>query len=275
MIRYGGNTSCVGVTLSDGTRLVLDAGTGIRTIAGDEIEPGRQIHMLITHLHLDHIQGLLFFEPLFHPESDITIWGPAAPGRSLRDRIGRYMSAPLTPVEVRELPCQPSFRSCPVSEWRIGSARVWAEAVTHRGPTLGFRIEDAGQILCYLPDHEPAIIGPVDQLEPEWLSGFALARGADVLIHDCQYTDHEYPAHFGWGHSALSHALAFAKRCEVKRMLLFHHDPAHTDEQLDLLAETSRDQWRELGGREGAISLAREGDEFSVTSAPVEARHLH
>jgi phosphoribosyl 1,2-cyclic phosphodiesterase len=267
MIRYGGNTSCVRVSLSDGTQLVLDAGTGIRNVPDEEGRAHGRMHVLLTHLHLDHIQGLLFFSPLFRAESEITIWGPAAPGRSLRDRIGRYLSAPLTPIEVRELPCQLNFRNCPVSEWQLGSAKIRAEAVTHRGPTLGFRIEDAGQVLCYLPDHEPAIIGAIEELEPEWISGYALANGADVLLHDSQYTDQEYPSHFGWGHSALSHALWFAKRCEVKRTVLFHHDPHHTDDELDTLAETASERWSEIGGPAGGVAMAVEGAEFSIDTA--------
>jgi ribonuclease BN (tRNA processing enzyme) len=264
MVRYGGNTSCVHITLSDGTQLVLDAGTGIRNVPAASEGAERHIHLLLTHLHLDHIQGLLFFSPLFEPESQITVWGPAAPGVSLRNRIGRYLSAPLTPIEVRELPCQIDFRNCPVSEWRMGSARIRAEAVTHRGPTLGFRIDDAGQSLCYLPDHEPAIIGPLEELEPRWISGYALAHEADLLLHDCQYTDPEYPSHFGWGHSSVSHVLRFAEACKVKRTLLFHHDPYHTDDQLDAIAELARQQWQELSGDRDSVGMAVEGSEFSV-----------
>ena len=267
MVRYGGNTSCVEVLLSDGTHLVLDAGTGIRNLAGDLGRPDAHVHILLTHLHLDHIQGLLFFSPLFQPGTEVTIWGPEAPDGSLQDRIARYLSAPLTPVEVRELPCVLDFRACPVTEWEIGPARIRAEAVTHRGPTLGFRITDGDASLCYLPDHEPALAGPLGGLESQWISGYSLAQGADLLLHDCQYTDDEYPAHFGWGHSSLSDTLHFAHRCGTSRTVLFHHDPQHSDDQLDALAETARERWAELGGRAGAIELAIESTEFRVDPA--------
>ena len=145
-IRYGGNTSCVGVTLSDGSLLALDAGTGIRSLGlALAAEPAR-LHILLTHLHLDHIQGLVFFAPAFRAQTEIVIWGPASPEASLRDRIARYISAPLSPVEVRELPCDVSFRHCPETEWEIGPARIRAASVTHRGPTLGYRIDDARQL---------------------------------------------------------------------------------------------------------------------------------
>jgi phosphoribosyl 1,2-cyclic phosphodiesterase len=266
-VRYGGNTSCVQVTLSDGTLLVLDAGSGIRNMSlGRDGDGSRPIHILLTHLHLDHIQGLLFFSPLFDSEMQITIWGPDAPGGSLQDRIARYLSAPLTPVEVRELPCRLDFRDCPPSEWEIGPARIRAEAVSHRGPTLGFRIDDAGASLCYLPDHEPALAGPLEQLEPSWLSGHALAYEADLLIHDCQYTDEEYPRHFGWGHSSLSDALTFARRAGARRTLLTHHDPRHSDDELDALLALARGRCEAGGGDPATIEMAAELREIELSA---------
>jgi phosphoribosyl 1,2-cyclic phosphodiesterase len=235
--RYGGNTSCVQITLDDGTAFVLDAGTGIRSLGLALASTGEEpLTILLTHLHLDHIQGLMFFAPMFNPRSEIVIWGPAAPEASLENRIGRYISAPLSPVEVRELPCHPSFREAETTEWRIGSATIHAASVSHRGPTLGYRIEADGSSLCYIPDHEPGLGAPLAELEQEWISGYELARGASLLIHDCQYTDDEYPDHIGWGHSALSDTLAFAHRTAVEHVLLFHHDPLHSDEFLDALA---------------------------------------
>jgi phosphoribosyl 1,2-cyclic phosphodiesterase len=269
--RYGGNTSCLEVTLSDGSSIVLDAGTGIRTLGLAEPPPPCDVRILLTHLHLDHIQGLLFFAPSFDARNDLTIWGPSASDASLEDRIARYISAPLSPVEVRELPCQLSFVDSPTTEWEIGPARIQAASVTHRGPTLGYRITDGDASLCYIPDHEPAIGGPLDGLEPEWISGFALAQGADLLVHDCQYRDEEYAGHIGWGHSAVSHALSFARRVEARRVLLFHHDPLHSDSALDALAEGARASWRELGGADGALELAVEGGELEVTGVDAAA----
>jgi phosphoribosyl 1,2-cyclic phosphodiesterase len=266
-LRYGGDTSCVQVELSDGTQLILDAGTGIRGVPAELGAGNEHVHILLTHLHLDHIQGLLFFAPLFDPRTHVTIWGPAAPHVSLKRRIARYLSAPLTPIDVRELPAQLDFRNCPVSEWQIGSARIRAEAVNHRGPTLGFRIEDAGATLCYLPDHEPAMIGSVRELAPEWLSGFGLANGADLLMHDCQYTDAEYPTHYGWGHSAISHAIEFADRCGAGRTMLFHHDPTHSDAELDAVLESGLSIWEELGHHDAAIAMAADGEDLSVVAA--------
>ncbi len=265
MNRYGGNTSCVQITLASGDELILDAGTGIRTL-GLDLTGRERIHILLTHLHLDHIQGLMFFPPCFRAESEITIWGPASPEASLENRVARYISAPLSPVEVRELPCSVAFRDTPASEWELGGATIRAEAVTHRGPTLGYRITDGETTVAYIPDHEPALGSSLAQVEPEWISGFDLARDADLVIHDCQYTDAEYPAHAGWGHSGLSDTLTFGRRVGAKRMLLFHHDPLHSDEFLDEFHASARRRWQELGGDAVEIEMGMEGAELEVTA---------
>ena len=219
--------------------------------------------------------------PRSHPGAAVLLAALPAPGarddlgarrarRIAQDRISRYLSAPLTPVEVRELPCELDFRDCPGTEWDLGPARIRAEAVNHRGPTLGFHISDGDATLCYIPDHEPALAGPLDELEPEWLSGYSLARDVDLLIHDCQYTDAEYAGHVGWGHSALGDALRFARRANARHTLLFHHDPHHSDEQLDAMLETAVEISRELGGS-GTIELAAEQRSIDVLRSAVRA----
>ncbi len=269
-MRYGGNTSCVELTLSDGSCLILDAGTGIRNLGLALPRVERPIHILLTHLHLDHIQGLMFFAPAFRPESEITIWGPASPEASLCDRVARYISAPLAPVEVRELPSIVSFREAGSHEWEIGPARVSAQAVNHRGPTLGYRIEDADTSLCYIPDHEPGLGAPLAELDDGWISGFDLARRASMLIHDCQYTDREYPNHIGWGHSPASDALGFARRVGAERLLLFHHDPLHSDEFLDDFCGEIATLWEALGGIPDQVELAAERREIVIADRAVQ-----
>jgi phosphoribosyl 1,2-cyclic phosphodiesterase len=271
-MRYGGNTSCVQLTLADGSILVLDGGTGIRSLGLALPASERPLNILLTHLHLDHIQGLMFFAPMFRPQSKIVIWGPTAPEATLEDRIARYISAPLSPLEVRELPCHPSFREAETTEWRIGSASIRAASVTHRGPTLGYRVDADGSSVCYIPDHEPGLGASLAELDEEWISGLGLARDASLLIHDCQYTDDEYPEHLGWGHAPLSDALVFGRRARAERLLLFHHDPLHSDDFLDMLRGHVVDRVSDSDMPAGWAELARERQEIELRAATPAAR---
>lgn len=235
--RYGGNTSCVEVRGNAGTLLVLDAGTGIRRL-GIGLPPDlKRVDILLTHVHMDHIQGLGFFAPLYNPNVEVHIWGPASSTQRLAWRLKRYLSPPLFPIRLTELACKLSIHEVPCGEVDIGEFRVSAELVCHPGPTVGYRIKSAeGRVLTYLPDHEPALgVLRFPSLPREWTSGAKLADGADLLIHDSQYTSAEYACHCGWGHSSLTQTLAFGSLTEVRRLVPFHHDPSHTDTDLDRL----------------------------------------
>jgi phosphoribosyl 1,2-cyclic phosphodiesterase len=262
-VRYGGNTSCVELRLEDGSLIILDAGTGIRPLGltlGDELP--RTIHVFLTHLHLDHLEGLGFFGPLWSPEVDLHIWGPPSPTRSLERRIARYFSPPLFPVHLFDIPSHPKFHDAPDDTWNIGSASVTARPVSHRGPALGYRIAEDGKTLAYIPDHEPALGVDLRDVEPEWISGHAVAHGADVLLHDAQYTEEEYVERVGWGHSSVAHVVTFADVVEVQRLVMFHHDPLHTDEQLESLLKRAEALWE---GDGADPILAREGLELDLT----------
>jgi phosphoribosyl 1,2-cyclic phosphodiesterase len=262
-LRYGGNTSCLEVWLDDGTLLVLDAGTGIREL-GVTLgpEPPSEIHLLLTHLHLDHLEGLGFFVPLWTPGTSLHIWGPPSPVDPLSVRIARYMSPPLFPVVLRDAPADVFFHDVPPDPWPLGSALVTALPIVHPGPTLGYRVEADGAVLAYIPDHEPALGGLGDGRPREWISGLEVAREADVLLHDAQYTEDEYPARVGWGHSSVAHAVEFARAAGARSLLLFHHDPLHSDEVLRHLQTRARRLW---GGASGAPpALAAEGTELTL-----------
>jgi phosphoribosyl 1,2-cyclic phosphodiesterase len=255
--RYGGNTSCVAVRGREGTVLVLDAGTGIRCLGATIDASVRRIDVLLTHLHMDHIQGLGFFAPLYRPDVEVNIWGPASTQLSLQARLVRYLSPPLFPIHLRELPCTLKLHEVPCGEVEIGEFRVTSALVCHPGPTVGYRISDAsGKVVAYLPDHEPALgAREFPSLPRAWTSGGALAEGADLLIHDSQYTNHEYPRCVGWGHSSHRHMLDFGTLAEVRHLVPFHHDPSHTDADLDrLMAEAIDDAkpaYRVTPGQEG------------------------
>ena len=236
-LRYGGNTSCVEVRAADGGVLVLDAGTGMRRLGATLRDDGRRVDILLTHLHMDHIQGLGFFGPFFELDRDVHVWGPPSTTQALRERLTRYLSPPLFPVRLRELPCRLGLHDVPLEGFDIGPFRVHAALVCHPGPTVGYRITADGVTVAYIPDHEPALGLGRMPAAPDWISGFDLAAGADVLIHDAQYSAAEYGEHVGWGHSALTHTLALATAAGVGRLVTFHHDPGHDDDTLTRLLE--------------------------------------
>ena len=256
-IRYGGNTSCVEVRLDSGPTLVLDAGTGMRALGvAIDRDPVDELHVLLTHLHLDHLQGLGFFRPLFQRGVDVHLWGPASPVQSLAERIAIYLSPPLFPVRLADIPANVIFHDAPEEAVRLGSATVRAAKVTHQGPTVGYRIEEGGRTLVYLPDHEPSIGVHLSDEPTDWISGHEIAHDADVLFHDAQYRDDEYPQHIGWGHSCIEHVIGFAGKADVRSVVLFHHDPYHVDDELDALLVEARRRWH---GSDDQVRLAREG----------------
>ncbi|MGH8923269.1 MAG: MBL fold metallo-hydrolase [Acidimicrobiia bacterium] len=230
-VRYGGDTSAVELRTSTGRVVVLDAGSGVRRL-GHELDDAERVDILLSHLHMDHVQGLPFFRPLLDPEVEVHLWGPMSTTRSLEARLARYLSPPLFPIRVRDLP-NVEFHDVPLSSFDIDSLRITADLITHPGTTLGFRIEEGESSLAYMPDHEPALGCDTFPNEPRWTSGFALAEGVDLLIHDAQYTDEEYAARIGWGHTSFSQLQKFGSITGATELVTFHHDPAHTDDFLD------------------------------------------
>jgi phosphoribosyl 1,2-cyclic phosphodiesterase len=249
-VRTGGNTSCLEVR-TPSRLIVLDAGTGIRNL-GDTVDE-RRIDLLLTHLHLDHVEGLGFFAPLFDGDAEITIWGPRpSESTGLRGWLTTYLSPPFFPVPFDTLPARLEVNEVGAEEWSIDSATVQSSWVKHPGPTLAYRIEHAGATLAYIPDNE---LGA----EPE--SGAAVAAGADVLFHDAQYTAEEYAMRVGWGHSGLPDFGRFVRGAAAARVLMFHHDPWHDDAQLEEMVGAAR------ALAEQDVELAREGLVVSVAAS--------
>ena len=256
---YGGNTSCVTVSHDDYV-LVLDGGTGIRQLTGGAYPANKRIDILLTHLHLDHIQGLGFFSPLFDVSKEVHIWGPASSTHSLFSRLSRYLSPPLFPVLLRDLPCKLHLHEIGNSHFETGPFQVQSSYIIHPGPTVGYRIKGKNAVFTFIPDHEPAL-GPQGIIkEQKWVSGYDLAEGADILLHDSQFTQEEYLPRRGWGHSTITDACLFASMAEVKKVLLSHHDPSHSDAFLDEMLAA----FKKGAGNIPPAALAKEGSEIEL-----------
>lgn len=258
-IRYGGNTSCIEVTLDDGTLIVLDAGSGIRPLG--KALGAAQGTLLLTHYHWDHIQGFPFFDSAYIPGSEFHVLGPEFNGFGPREYLSNQMVAPYFPATVSQMTALAGFGVMPRAPIRLGSATVTATRVSHPSVTLGYRIEADDAVFVYISDNE------VDVAPRDLLTNIVdLASDADILVHDCQYTESEYAGKHGWGHSTPRQATRVAREAGVHELVLFHHDPTHNDEQVEALA----DEASRLVARAVDISIAREGDIIDLSAVDNE-----
>ena len=256
MMRYGGNTSCIEVTGDDGTVIMLDAGTGIRNAASATSRDLKRMDILLTHFHMDHLQGLGFFAPLFNPGMEVHIWGPPSTTMTLHRRLARYLSPPLFPVCIRDFTCNLVLHDAPRKTFELGGLQVTSDLVCHPGPTMGFRISDGRSSIAYLPDHEVALGACRFPHEPQWTSGLKLAEGTDLLFHDSQYNEAEYEERIGWGHSTPRQSALFAAEAGARTLLTFHHDPNHDDETISGLVKEAASVSNGVdvqGGQEGMV----------------------
>ncbi len=248
-VRYGGNTTCVAVETAEGRLVVLDCGSGMRLLGSALLpEPPAEIDILLTHMHLDHVAGLGFFGPLFMNKT-LRIWGPRLGDVPLADRLVDYLGPPLFPMPFSEIPVTLEVTEVERETWQVGGLTVTSAPVQHPGGALGYRLEEGGRSVVFIPDNELGLDSD---------AGVELATGADVLFHDAQYTAAEYPAKVGWGHTSVPDFVEFVRRTEPGRAFMFHHDPTHDDAML----EEMRDDASQRAGRE--IELAAEGLELEV-----------
>ncbi len=241
--RYGGNTSCVLVEVDGEPPLIIDLGTGLRAL-GHHLDSSPALdgaplraNALLSHLHYDHVLGIPFFAPMRHAEAVVDVYGPAQEGVLLEEALASMVRPPFFPIHMAQF--EGSFRFHDLGgtdEFAIGAMTVKVRPVAHIGRTLGFRLEVDGQVLAYVSDHQ----APPDlcSVEPDVLE---LCDGADLLLHDAQYTDKEFAQVPHWGHSTADYAVHVAVESGVKRLALFHHDPSHSDDQIDSMLAGARD----------------------------------
>lgn len=226
-IKTGGNTSCVALSVDGEDLIILDLGTGARylgaKLCATKILP-LKCTALVSHLHWDHVQGIPFFGPLLNQEFQLHIVGPKQIEDTLEEAIHRFISPPLFPVEMAEIPARLSFHEASEGVMTIGSAAVSIAPLNHVGSTNCYRIDgpSSGSV-AYLSDHQE----PPDGAVPSEIASFC--SGVDVLIHDSQYDAEELLLRSDWGHSTAEFAVNVALESNAKRLVLFHHDPAHDD----------------------------------------------
>src|SRR5438093_711058 len=265
--RYGGNTSCVEVRASDGTVIVLDCGTGARELGlhlAQTMPQPIRLHLFIGHTHWDHIQGFPFFVPAFLPGSELNIYAPLGFQRGLEEALAGQMEYSYFPVKMRDLRSRIHFTELDEGFFRVGGVLVETQFLNHTAPTIAYRMTSDGATIAYATDHEPFWNAPgrVSQ-HPGDERHIAFLKGANLVIHDAQYTDEEYRDKVGWGHSSLEYAVDVALAAGVERLVLFHHDPAHDDATMERMEAMAR---AHVGRRGQALEVlaAREGLELQV-----------
>lgn len=234
--RYGGNTACVALTREGRRPIVFDLGTGLRAFGETQPLDGTfRGTALVTHIHWDHIQGLPFFPAADRHGAQFEIYGPEQEEATLTELINGLMRPPYFPVTYGELRGDIHFHEVLKDEIHIGDATVIVRPVPHIGPTVGYRVDWDGSIVTYISDHQ-APVG-MDSIAD---SVMELVQGADVLIHDAQYTDAEFEQKAHWGHCTVEYAVHVAREGRVKKLVLFHHDPSHGDDYMDLILQDAQ-----------------------------------
>ena len=278
-VRYGGNTSCVELSSASGTTVVLDCGTGAHGLGHSLLQRGRaqRGHVLISHTHWDHIQGLPFFAPFFKQGNRWDIYGPQGLGASLQDVLAGQMEFTYFPITPDQFGAQVDYHDLREGTFALGDIQVTARYLNHPALTLGYRFEVDGRTVVYCTDHEPhdhrlacggaPTAGSEDEAHGQFLSE------ADLVIHDAQYTADEYPEHRGWGHSTVEYVSDLACRAGARRLALFHHDPMRTDDAVDALIEGARSRVEARPARPHVMGAA-EGREVDLGGEPGLSRSV-
>lgn len=250
----GGNTSCVEVVSEQGDFIILDAGTGIRMLSkarlAQDTHDHQRIHVLLSHTHWDHIQGIPFFSLLNYPGNHVTFYGANKADRSFEAVIREQMNSAYFPVSLDQVRAKVDFVTIAEENFQIGDVSIQSLAFNHPGGVLGFRLESQQKVLVYATDMEYT----ADALPPHLIQ---FAHQADALIFDAQYTPEEYGIKCGWGHSNYEVATQLAQQAQVKTLYLFSHDPDHSDVMLQEIEARSRQVFPET-------YLAKERDSFRL-----------
>ncbi|MCB1876574.1 MAG: MBL fold metallo-hydrolase [Chromatiales bacterium] len=271
-VKYGGNTSCIHIRLESGSDLILDSGTGIRQLGRHIVNQDRDLFLLLSHRHWDHIQGFPFFLPVYQPGRKICIYSGAEANDDLLS-ILRQMDGATFPVHARQLPSRVSNvgHDAMVQRLQAKGVNILTRALNHPGGGQAFRIEEEGVVVAYVTDNE---LDPPGTITTRYESWVEFCRGADLLIHDAQYTESDMPHKHGWGHSLISQVRRLAVDAEVRNLVMFHHDPERTDFELEQVERDNDAYFRGLRAPSRCI-VSFEGLSLRIRASDTDAgRHF-
>lgn len=253
---HGGDTCCLEIRTADGEIIIVDAGTGIRRL-GKKLaqETARTLHIILTHAHWDHICGFPFFAPIYRKESAIRFYGCPFARRSIRNILSHTMEPPYFPVKLDEISAGLDFTETCGETYRIGSVAVTPILLSHPNQGIGYRFTEEGKSFVFLTDNELGFRHPGGL---PWNDYAAFARGADLLIHDAEYTPEEYSRRRGWGHSHYREAVELAMEAKVGTLGLFHHNQDRTDAELVAIVEECRAVTAAAGSGMECVAVTQE-----------------
>jgi CheY-like chemotaxis protein/phosphoribosyl 1,2-cyclic phosphodiesterase len=279
-LRYGGNTPCIEVRTSDGLILVIECGTGIHELGRSLVAAGGappRGHVLISHTHWDHIQGFPFFQPLYNRGSSWGIYAPGDAAGHVQSVLAQQMSYEYSPISFDGIDAEVRLEDLTEGTFDLGSARITTQYLNHPALALAYRIEADGATIVYASDHEPHSLFPMDAppgavpVHHEDRRHVRFLQGADLVIHDGQYTLDQFPERAGWGHTPVERAVDYAIAARAGQLALFHHDPGRDDDAVERLAGLGRARAR-LGEHEPKVFAAAEGQSIEFPTRPAQPR---
>lgn len=260
-LKYGGDTTCIEVVAASGETVIVDAGTGIRSVGNRLLQEGRlECTMLFTHSHWDHILGFPFFKPIYHHNAKISVHGcPLAQG-NMETLLAKTMAPPYFPVPFKDIAANVSYKPACLEEISVGSLNISSIALNHPNMGLGYRFEEEGRVFVFLTDNE---LGQRHRGGRNFEEYVAFCAGAQLLLHDAEYDEDDYTRTKGWGHSLYSDALELALAAGVERFGLFHHNQDRDDHGMDCMVAKCKSL---LGARNSTLDCfaVQQGEEYSL-----------
>ncbi len=263
-LQYGGNTNCVTVKIADENLFIFDAGTGIKSLGDSLQHTPIAAHLFISHPHFDHIHGLPFFSPLYQKQNTFDIYGMRHGNQDMQTLLAGQMNSVYFPVALHEFAATLHFHCVTAGKkLLIGNVSVTTHALHHPGGSLGFRLDWQGKSFCYITDNELLPVSHPQFSQIKYDNLLAFLNAADVAVVDATYSDGEYNQKIGWGHSTVARAVQLAHDAHVKRVCLYHHDPAQQDVDITQKATVAKALLHNLQSKTRCI-VPCEGDTLTV-----------